>query len=1789
MNKKVLSFFLVFFMVFQHFIPINVWADKNDFVITTVNGVQIGQKDNGKSTESRWVSIIKNNSSNEGYSHNLQIVKVNGLETQSNYFVNPVILEDSQQDGGLVKLSKDQYTRAATIPALNSYYPNSNIINESTKGIEIEYRLTQPADGTKIDEISVILYTVEREEEGYKLTKYNSNIPTPVGNKFRADHSDYSKELLAGVRIRVTKNGISRRETKWIGIINKKEEIVEEKTDYLNIQMNTNKNQYNSGEEFPLYINISPEDIDKNIIRPETTKKKVVILFDTSGSMIQNKIFGETRLDIAKESCNGFLNSLKQVQGVEVALIPFSTSAYETYKSKSEKLSIVFSNNINNVQGYLNNLRYYKNEEENYAFLGTNIGDALRIANSLFENLSQNEEKHLILFTDGFPTAFTTTNLNTTNYVNDDAMVSITNRYTQNNEWYYEGINGRHVKSYSGDRDKNNNALNYAVKMAGVTKALGVKSSVVGFTEGVNHNRLMKITNTLNGKYYMAKDSASLDKVFNEIKDETVNTITFTNIQVNINHEGFTIVESSHDRIVNGNITTIKIPNITLQLDSKNEKYIGADINSELKLKAKDVRIDTTRLVLGDMIYVDFKGNSCRSSDSKELKIKPKSTDTQNFIDIKMTSSKNEYRIGEEFYIESKISSNPIAVSGSNSKTKQIAILFDTSGSMDHKMTTAESSHYTSKECRLCKPQNNTGSIGEEKACNNHKNCYVWKCNEYEKTQRVWCYDCWGWEWKTTIEKRWGWTRKCDSNHGNKKTRIEVAKEQSKEFIDSFKDVNNVEFALIPFSNSARTKSNTVNNIFEREDNIKTRIDNLVANGGTNIGDALRVASHVFNEDADKYLILLTDGNPTYRSMSKDYHNNYYIKEKVINWKRNYYGYWYTDPKVSNPEFEIQGEGNADSYGYNLEYTKVASKMCKDKRINSYVIGFTDGIENNKLTQISNALGGNAYKANDENALQAIVNDISKTINETMKISTTVNIQLPPGIELSKDSGFTSIDGKVTVPVEIKYTLNSSKTQYEAIPEIFKIKLTSVRESGVPNLIKEFNGEVRYGNGEVSKDTLFIKISENTNIQPPKLIMNVPEKVICGSEFYVYNSIIPKDITKGQYAGNENKIVIKNVQLTIESKGNIKAINYENYGFDFIDDKYQKFIEEIVYVYHKASNSYKATEPIYIPFKFEAIRPGSGSITSYLTYDGYNGPQITQTATVGIDDFEKLSVTQTINKSNVDLEEDFTVEYVINSIPFKLDNSDSSKIIKDIELEIEIPNSVEVTSAQVINNKVKIANEVTFIKGEDGYYRSEQLESITINYKLLGGNTGDILTFGGNIKYKDFNNEQIKVVPLAKETVTVAFQAPDISLELQQGKTTGKLIVKNNDKFKCSVDIRDEEGNILYPQKLEIEANSGKKINIEKLPKGYIVVKGTRDHINYSQEKVPVIYIDEFKFDENYKLDGSDSYSRKETMSIIAPNESKIKAITISDKLNNMVYSEKPFDNIVSGGSYQQKGVKLVHGENKLQVEASFNKNITQYSEIRNIDAEPPIARITESENKKDLIITFPNESVKEDFTITIKDMNGEDIALSLNELSSIIIKIPETKKEYEKLGLIESIRGKTIEISNYKDLSNNFGEKVTHKISSNKEQDVYIVTDKIRVNGKNSSSNGTTIVKDLEVTIDVSLKVIYDKKLKIIVKSETDLDIYDAMLMNDSDKLVDETSINADTKNVIVIEKLFNNLNEGDTNFILRFRAKAPRNDSDNPNKQRKITISIEGEGLDSTKPLSTEVKLNILDANLE
>lgn len=252
--------------------------------------------------------------------------------------------------------------------------------------------------------------------------------------------------------------------------------------------------------------------------------------------------------------------------------------------------------------------------------------------------------------------------------------------------------------------------------------------------------------------------------------------------------------------------------------------------------------------------------------------------------------------------------------------------------------------------------------------------------------------------------------------------RITIAKKGAKNFINSFNNTNTKIF-IVPFDSQVRGIS-TFEDMLNPESTsrLNSYIDNLFANGGTNLGDSLRIAYRKLDEEgnpeAKKHIVVLTDGDPTFFTYTGQINRSSFA--------------YYKEDGLAGSVYGVKTNTSND-YSRGFEYASIMGEFMKNqrtgsgqKKFNFHIIGFADNSSNLdiKLDEIGETCGADTvptnsgkhyYKALTENDLEEAYNAIWGKIANAIPFGTLHFAELLPAdvilapeaeVMLAEDYGF---------------------------------------------------------------------------------------------------------------------------------------------------------------------------------------------------------------------------------------------------------------------------------------------------------------------------------------------------------------------------------------------------------------------------------------------------------------------------------------------------------------------------------------------------------------------------------------------------------------------------------------------------------------------------------------------------------------------------------------------------------------------------------------------------------------
>ena len=223
--------------------------------------------------------------------------------------------------------------------------------------------------------------------------------------------------------------------------------------------------------------------------------------------------------------------------------------------------------------------------------------------------------------------------------------------------------------------------------------------------------------------------------------------------------------------------------------------------------------------------------------------------------------------------------------------------------------------------------------------------------------------------------------------------RITIMKTAAKDIIKSFSEEEGISVSMVRFSTNANIGNLTTlypsrdyefldptnSTVFTR---LNTAINNLVANGGTNTGDGLRRAYHLFEKTPDdenytvkEYVILLVDGDSTYASLDAypGYASpaNYMMGKGDLGGSNTTARYRtaaystttgdYIDGRntISSSSGRLGGTGNTPADGvidqHSREYTILQGQRLVERGVKPYVVALSSSVSTAGINNIRTA------------------------------------------------------------------------------------------------------------------------------------------------------------------------------------------------------------------------------------------------------------------------------------------------------------------------------------------------------------------------------------------------------------------------------------------------------------------------------------------------------------------------------------------------------------------------------------------------------------------------------------------------------------------------------------------------------------------------------------------------------------------------------------------------------------------------------------------------------------------
>ncbi|MDQ0091070.1 hypothetical protein J2T12_004496, partial [Paenibacillus anaericanus] len=246
-------------------------------------------------------------------------------------------------------------------------------------------------------------------------------------------------------------------------------------------------------------------------------------------------------------------------------------------------------------------------------------------------------------------------------------------------------------------------------------------------------------------------------------------------------------------------------------------------------------------------------------------------------------------------------------------------------------------------------------------------------------------------------------------------SRMTKAKEAAKKFVDNLliKD-SKTRIAVVSFSKGVTTESDFKGT--EGKESLKTKIDGISADGGTNIQAGLNRARTLLNgsQAQNKVIVLLSDGEPTYSYKAG--------KATAYNWPENKFNFALSDFNYGTILGSGQDYGLSEGFlgwgreiytvnGFDVKNNGIGTiseaKLAKDSGIGIYSIGLEVGGSANAKYVLNNTQNKGYYESSSSE-LSKVFTELSSKISYAAQNAKVID---PMGAKFDKIDGPTVSQG----------------------------------------------------------------------------------------------------------------------------------------------------------------------------------------------------------------------------------------------------------------------------------------------------------------------------------------------------------------------------------------------------------------------------------------------------------------------------------------------------------------------------------------------------------------------------------------------------------------------------------------------------------------------------------------------------------------------------------------------------------------------------------------------------------
>ncbi len=414
-----------------------------------------------------------------------------------------------------------------------------------------------------------------------------------------------------------------------------------------------------------------------------------------------------------------------------------------------------------------------------------------------------------------------------------------------------------------------------------------------------------------------------------------------------------------------------------------------------------------------------------------------------------------------------------------------------------------------------------------------------------------------------------------DGLQNSNTTKITALIKAAKAFVKKFANEGKTKIGIVSYSTKGKITQGLID--AKNTSTLERKLDELSnVSGATNIGEGMRQALKELNKNttAKKFVILMSDGEPTAFSYSESHQSEKYdSKTGAHNLPdSNYYklskgSSLFTSLTDSNTMKTGFYNGTSDPNSYAKNFAKDMAVIGKGKGVRSFAVGFVlQGNGANKLREIAAAGDGLYYNGNNESEIINIYEEIAnKIIGEYIMVNNTITYSSLANLTYTGTEYQPVVQGnEVTLKLpDIKYTIDNSKTYYKADPFTISLKFKASNYGdyslGAANLIFNYL--------DIEKKTKKLELPiVKINVPSPvemlnlsRTIENSPDNTVpINSNFNMIYTINPTPIAPSQAEKKE-------IVLVIDTSNSMNASNKSGetkYKIDIIKDQAKALVNK---------------------------------------------------------------------------------------------------------------------------------------------------------------------------------------------------------------------------------------------------------------------------------------------------------------------------------------------------------------------------------------------------------------------------------------------------------------------------------------------------------------------------------------------------------------------------------------------------------------------------------------------------